>query len=314
MTVQFYWQIDPAAQPARAEPGLRPAWAESLRDGRSPAGNRSHHYGQIARAAALTAFDGVFIAYRPESDDSQILAATLARLTPGLKLIPEFPASIGSAVYAAKEGVSFQRATGGRLGWALAHDRSPEERRADGDDVSDVDQFSRLEEFLTVARGVHSGTGYSFKGRFFEVANGGFEDPLNRVAFPPVFLQGTQEEQLELSARLGDVHLFGEADLPDLTSHIETLDALAGKTGRTTAYGVRLSVTARELPEDLEGAPAAAITGTYDEVAERLAQLAGQGVTHFVLAAEPSLEEAYRIGQHVLPRVRALLGQRRIAA
>jgi alkanesulfonate monooxygenase len=315
MTLNIYWQIDSAAQPARAEPSRRPAWSASLADPRGPLADRTHHYGQIARAAALTAFDGLFIPYRPESDDSQILAAALARLVPTLRLVPEFPASIGSAVYAAKEAVSFQRATHDRLGWAIAHGRSAEERRADGDVLPDGEQAARLEEFLTVARGVHGGKGYSFKGRHFEVLNGGFDAPLDRVAFPTVFLQGDGEDDIAVSARHADVHLFGDLPPDVLRERIETLDAAALAAGRTVAFGQRIALTARETRDEAAAVRGAGgIVGDYDGVAGALAERARIGVSHFVLTAEPGLEEAYRIGASVLPRLRARLRTASLAA
>lgn len=308
MTLSIYWELDVADRPERAEPSLRPDWAETVRDGRTARGNRDHHYGQIARAAALTAFDGLFLPYRPQSDDSQIVAASVARIAPGLDLVPEFPASVGSAVYAAKEAVTFQRATGNRLGWAIAPDRSAAERRADGDAVADEDLIARTDEFLTVARGVHGTPGYSFKGRFFEVEQGGFEAPLSRAKFPPVFLRGTDEELLELSARQADVHLFDGLPDDELRAHVELLDGLSGKAGRRLGYGQRLSLFAREAEEDLADAEPADVAGTYDQVADALAARVGLGLTHLVLRASPSLEEAYRIGEFVLPRLRARLG------
>lgn len=221
MTIRIFWELDAADRPDRAEPSRRPDWSESIRDGRTARGNRAHHYGQIARAAALTGFDGLFFTYRPESDDSQILAASVGRLVPTLELVPEFPASVGSAVYAAKEAVSFQRATHNRLGWAIAPERSAAERRSDGDPVSDEDGLARLEEFLTVARGVHGTRGYDFKGRFFEVEKGGFDEPLSRAPFPQVYLRGLGEERFGLSARQADVHVFDELPIADLRAHIE---------------------------------------------------------------------------------------------
>lgn len=314
MTVKVYWQIDSGALPARAEPALRPAWPEHLRDGRSPRSNRSHYYGQIGRAAANAGFDGLLLAYRPEGDDSQILAASLARHVPSLLLIPEFPASIGSAVYAAKEAVSFQRATGGRLGWAVAPDRPAELRAAEGDNVPDAATDARLEEFLTVARGVHATPGFTFKGAFFEVLNGGFEGPLRSVAFPPVFLSGDSEAGIRRSARRADVHLFGERDADRLTAPLALLREAAREAGRTVAAAQKITVTARETEDDLPDLPEGGLRGTYDHVAESLAERALAGIDHLILAAEPGLEEAYRIGQHVLPRLRAILHARQIAA
>ncbi len=55
--------------------------------------------------------------------------------------------------------------------------------------------------------------------------------------------------------------------------------------------------------------PTIGIFGSYQQVAERLAEYAQAGIGHFILAANPHLEEAYRIGEEVLPRVRAILGE-----
>lgn len=305
MTIQSYWQIDPAADPARSEPSARRSGM--FRDVRPAALNRYDYYAQIAQAAAQTAFDGLFVAYRPESDDSQILAATIARETPRLTLIAEFPSSSGSAVYAAKRAVSFQRATRERLGWAIAP----------SDDAADI---ARTEELLTVARGVHGEHPFSYAGTHFAVQGGGFQAPLNGVRFPPVFLQGESEEALALSARVADVHLFAAAPIEKLRHAIETLDAESLRHGRSVAFGLIQPTLAREdageAHRDAErlGMTPAALVGDYDGVASRLADHAALGIEHFVLNAPSALEEAYTIGQHVLPRFRTLTAAARVAA
>ncbi|MEU7820538.1 LLM class flavin-dependent oxidoreductase [Catellatospora sp. NPDC049133] len=47
-----------------------------------------------------------------------------------------------------------------------------------------------------------------------------------------------------------------------------------------------------------------ALVGSYAEVAERLSEYAALGVDEFILSAWPHLEEARRVGEHVLPLVR----------
>jgi len=320
MTIQVYWQIDAAADPGRSEPGARQNPPTRFRDVRTNAANRYDYYAQIAQAAAQTAFDGVFLRYRAESDDSRTVAAVIARETPRLTLVSEFPAWVGSAVYAAKQAVSFQRLTHERLGWAIAASVDAPSRARDGDHVPEDQLAARTEEFLHVARGVHGTRPFSHAGAHFQVQGGGFEAPLNRVAFPLVFLQGESEEALALSGRSADVHLFAAAPVATLRGLVETLDSLALREGRSVAFGVIQPVLAREFSDeawqDAQRArlPASAIVGNYADVAERLAALAALGVTHFVLTAPSSLEEAYAIGQHVLPRFRALTESIRAAA
>ncbi|MBU3077684.1 LLM class flavin-dependent oxidoreductase [Sphingomonas quercus] len=320
MTIHAYWRIDPAAEPARAERRARQQGPRLFRDVRTAAIFRYDYYAQLAQAAAQTAFDGLFVAYRPEADDSQIIAAALARETPGLALIPEFPASVGSAVYAAKQAVSFQRATRERLGWAIAQPADAETRARDGDHVDENELIARTEEFLAVARGVHGARPFSFKGRYFEVQDGGFDAPLNRVRFPRVYLQGDSEEALSLSARAADVHLFAAAPTERLRSLIEGLDALALREGRTVAFGLVQPVLSRQFSDEAHrdaarlGLGETAMVGDHAEVAGRLAALAALGIRHLVLTAPGSLEEAYEVGQHVLPRLRALTETLPVAA
>lgn len=54
----------------------------------------------------------------------------------------------------------------------------------------------------------------------------------------------------------------------------------------------------------LRPGPAFGLVGSYQHVAERLDDLIALGVDAFILAATPHLEEAYRIGEEVLPLLR----------
>ena len=56
----------------------------------------------------------------------------------------------------------------------------------------------------------------------------------------------------------------------------------------------------------LRGGPAFGLVGSYDQVAARLDELVELGVDAFILAGVPHLEEAYRVGEEVLPRLRSL--------
>lgn len=314
MSLTLYWQLDVADEPRRAEPRLNPALPPQISDRRAGGRNRFDYYAQIATAAAHTGFDGLYLPHRPQGDDNRIVAGVIARAAGHLALVPEFPASVGSAVYAAKQAVSFQRATHDRLGWAIAPDEDPDTRAAQADSVAQGDLAERLGEFLTVARGVHGARPYSFKGRHFEVLDGGFDAPLNAVPFPPVYLRGEDEAAIALSARYADIHLFTPS--PDLAGRIALLGDLARQEGRHVAAGLIQPVLAREFADEAHGETAipGLLAGDHDTVAAALSGLVAQGVEHLVLAASPGLEEAYRIGQHVLPRLRARLSPIRSAA
>lgn len=359
MTIEFIWQLPTSGDGRYAAPGItrrgeRNAGAPSpLQAGVSdprgarPPFNYFDYLHQIARAADLSGFNGIRIRHDTQGDESWIVAGYLARSTRHLKLIAEFDAAWGSAVYAAKNAVSFQRFTGGRFAWQIGHGGDAAARRRQGDAAPDADILLRIEEFITVARGVQSTAPFSFKGKFFEVQDGGFKGPLANHPVNSIYLTGDTPEALALSARQADVHVFDAAPATDLQPSIDSLQAQARHLGRTVVAGLRIDVLAREtfdealrdarryrsgagLPDDapFEDDAAAfwpgfaqaqtgahgALVGSYEQVSAALQAYAQAGVSSFVLAAIPHFEEAYRIGEHVLPRVRAALSAQLQAA
>ncbi|HEY5282113.1 MAG TPA: LLM class flavin-dependent oxidoreductase, partial [Polyangia bacterium] len=54
----------------------------------------------------------------------------------------------------------------------------------------------------------------------------------------------------------------------------------------------------------LRGGQTQGIVGSYEQVAERLDQLVQLGTDAFILASTPHLEEAYRVGEEVLPLIK----------
>ncbi|MFM0740194.1 LLM class flavin-dependent oxidoreductase [Paraburkholderia xenovorans] len=59
----------------------------------------------------------------------------------------------------------------------------------------------------------------------------------------------------------------------------------------------------------IRGGAGTALVGSYDQVAARLDEYRAIGIESFLLSSYPNLEEAPRVGEHVLPRVRALLAR-----
>ena len=320
----------------RGEAPFRPG----VTDPRGGLFNHFDYLHQVARAAELSGFDGVRVPHDPSGDESWIIAGYIARGTRSLKIIAEFEASWGSAVYAAKNAVSFQRYTGGRLAWQLSPGAHESQRRRVADPVVDGDVLARIEEFLVVARGVTAHAPFSFEGRFFEVREGGFRGTLSNHRAPEVYLSGDSDEALEASARHADVHVFSAASADELKPRVSQLRESAGRQARvrraaSLAAGVRLDILARETREEAVfdatrlaeqggvlsaassllwpgltarlGGADATVVGSYDEVVERLSAYAASGVSRFLLGGAPHLEEAYRLGTFVLPALRRRL-------
>jgi alkanesulfonate monooxygenase len=184
MSIEFIWQLPTsgdtrlgdANKTRRAEriEGERAPFTAGVSDPRGTRFNYFDYLHQVARAADLSGFDGIKVQHDLQGDESWIVAGYLARSTKHLKLITEFEAAWGSAVYAAKNAVSFQRFTGGRQAWQISRGGDEKTRRQNADPVAEKDVTARIDEFLTVARGVQTSPSFTFKGKFFEVLEGGF--------------------------------------------------------------------------------------------------------------------------------------------
>lgn len=278
------------------------------------------------------------------------MAGSLAREVTRLRLAPTLRAAFLSAVYATKIAVSFQRLTGGRLTWNLTTTDQSDGSHWHGRRWTESEQLRRTDEFLDVAKGFwHSPTPFTYHGEFYEVVDGGFPPALSGETFPRVYLGGTSEASLVLSAKHADVHFFPLAPVEQLLRQVTFLNELAHERGRSVAVGVETPILARhdagdawaearreweELRErrvpisrtiaprnaaDFEGTrvdanlwggfgelsdvPVLGLVGSYGEIAERLREYATAGVSTFVLGAHPHLEEAYTLGEHVLPAI-----------
>lgn len=357
MTIEFIWQLPTsgdgrygnAEKQRRGErASAEHPYSPGVSDPRGTKFNYFDHLHQIARAADLAGFDGIRIPEHPEGDEPWIVAGYVARGTRHLKLITEFNASRGSSVYAAKNAVSYQRFTGGRFAWQISASGDSRQRQALGDFASDADLLPRIEEFVTVARGVLTQAPYSFKGQYFEVLNGGFQGALGNQKTPPVYLSGNSDEAYRLSAKVADVHIFDAAPPGPVGEEIAKLADLATQQGRSISFGLRIDVVAREtereaifearrfwdqsgakrgggdplisqnlwagLSSDSTGATAT-LVGSYEQVAQALVEYANAGIGSFLLSGVPHFEEAYRIGERVLPAVRTQISpQHRRAA
>jgi alkanesulfonate monooxygenase len=294
------------------------------------------HLGQIGRAAAVSGFTGVHVPFDPQGEESWIVAAALARELRTLDFVTEFSPAFSTPVYATKMSATFQRFSGGRLRWKLAVDADPAVARGFGDYLEGADRYVRAEEFLDIAVGISTNESFTYRGRFFEVEEGGLKEPLTRYPRPAVTLAGTSPEALALSAKHADLHLWDWSVPTELEAQRTELDRLAETQDRRVRHGAQLAVFARETADEAwdevrrlwlrSGAGGwdqfdelvigpdlwagfqligqesrVGVVGSYEQVAAHLHQALDVGIETFYLAASPRLEEAYRFGEYVAP-------------
>jgi alkanesulfonate monooxygenase len=237
------------------------------------------HLSQIARAAELTGFDGLWIPQSPAGEEPLVVAGSLAREARRLAFVTSLRAPLISAVYAAKIAVSFQRLSGGRLAWHLAFEDEEGTRPWHGRSWSVGEQIERTGELLDVARGFWNEPAFSYHGRYYEVEKGGFSPPLQGEAFPRVYLSDGPDEALALSARHADVHVLPVGPVESVRARIQQLDRLAADHGRTLRYGIEADVVARESGEEAWRALRRSWQASQDRTVPISATVAQRGTT-----------------------------------
>lgn len=321
MSLDVFWRLPPDGDGRSHRKGewirgehqgapQRP-FAVARTDGRDPRFTYYDHLAQVARAAELAGFDGVLIPQTDEGEEPLIVAGSLTREVRRIRLAPQLPAHFLSAVYAAKIATSFQRLTAGRL--VLNFVVGEHQAGAwHGHIWSEAEQIARLDEFLTVFKGVWNEGPFTYEGQYYEVLNGGFAPPLNGQRFPELQFSGDSDAALALSARHADVHLFAPESPEALAPRIARLELLAAEHGRSVRVGLDAELVARHDGDEAlaagverwpDGAPDPGLVGTFAEVAERLEAYRAGGVSTLVLGARPHFEEAYRVAQNILPRL-----------
>jgi alkanesulfonate monooxygenase len=281
------------------------------------------HLSQIARAAELTGFTGLSIPQDAAGEEPFVVAGALAREVRRLTLLPSLPAFFLSAVYTAKISVSFQRLTAGRLAWNLVTE-TPAPKAWHGHNWSVAEQIARTDEFLDVAKGFWTEEPFTYQGDYYEVENGALTGALSGQPFPRVYLSGDTPEALALSAKHADVHIV-RLDAPDaVRERIATLDALAAGHGRTLRYALEANIVARHSDEAArdhasrfggnQPGHGADLVGGYDTLADRFGEYRRLGIETFILSSRPHLEEAYRIGEQLLPLIHERVSGRVAAA
>jgi len=321
MGASFFWTLPVDSD--RRGPSARRSFIGGLRDERRDHFTDFDYLLQVARAAESAGFTGAFVPWDQQGDDSWIVAASLAREVRRLIILPELQPGFTTPVYLAKISTSFQRLAGDRLAWKIDLERDPAVRRAHGDRLSGADWFTRAGEYLEAAKGVWTQDPFDYEGQFFAVEKGGLKGPLAGHPLPPTYTAGSSDEALAFAARHADVHLLDGDEPAAVSAQIERLDQavarhvvskpIDGQPGRVVKRGIRLSVIARHTADEARDAAHRAgwearrdlVAGSHEEVARRLDELATLGIDQFVLDGAPHLEEAYRIGEHVFPKLTA---------
>jgi probable F420-dependent oxidoreductase len=188
-----------------------------------------------------------------------------------------------SPAYLAKQAATVDVLSGGRLDLGLGIGWMPEEFAATG--ASMARRGARAEEYLAVLRTLWAEEVSSFNGEFYTIPPGRQDPkPVQRPG-PPVLLGGMSRPAMERAGRIAEGWITSSrADLTKISEAVRVIGEAAAAAGRDPD-AVRIICRGVVLA-GVEGSEAKApdggrrlLSGSYEQIREDTAWLAGQGVT-----------------------------------
>ena len=224
-----------------------------------------------------------------------------------------------SPAYLAKQATTVDVLSGGRLDLGLGIGWMPEEFAIMG--ASMARRGARAEEYLAVLRTLWADEVSSYQGEFYQVPHGRQDPrPVQRPG-PPVLLGGMSRPAMERAGRLAEGWITSSrADLTKISEAVSVIGEAAAAAGRDPAA---LRIICRGVVlAGVEGAEAKGpdggrrlLSGSYEQIREDTAWLAGQGVTELfydlnwdpqvgnpAVAPEAAAERAGEILAELAPR------------
>lgn len=197
------------------------------------------------------------------------LSGVTSRIGLGVAVVNAFT----QPVLMAKQLASLQEVSGGRLTAGLGLGWLPEEFEAAG--VGFAGRGRRAEEYVEVLRRCWRDDVVDYAGEFFRVPPS-FMDPKPEPV-PPLLLGGAAEPALRRAGRIGDGWVSASReDLAAIQSKIYIVKAAAVEAGRDPGALRFVCRGVTKVRDDGERAP---LTGTYEQIRQDVADLAGMGVT-----------------------------------
>ncbi|MFL6141803.1 MAG: LLM class flavin-dependent oxidoreductase [Labedaea sp.] len=199
---------------------------------------------QIARAAEQLGFEGVLTPTGTWCEDAWLTTAALIRETSRLKFLVAFRPGVISPTLAAQMAGTYQRISRGRLLLNIVTGGDAVEQQRFGDYHDHDARYARTDEFLTIVRGVWSGTPFSFTGEHLRVDGATLLAAPNPV--PRVYFGGSSPAALPVAARHADVYLTWGEPPEQVAKKIAKVRALGERAGRTVRFGIRLHTLSRD--------------------------------------------------------------------
>jgi FMNH2-dependent dimethyl sulfone monooxygenase len=338
----------PLPHTIRPEPRMQEAIAELSTPGAGSGLDGSFQFAlDVVTEAEAAGFDSTLIAQRylgPDLD-AWMLASAIAARTKTIEIMPAVHPGIVLPQLVAKFGASLDRITGGRAAVNLVNGWWADEFNmyGNGSWIEDPDtRGRRMEEFLTVLKGLWTTSPFSFEGEFFKIKDGRLPTTPRRLPYPRLYAASRSGPGKDTIARHCDVWFVSykpgfrnfDENIAGVVRDTAEMKERARSYGRDITFGLSTHMIccdtqaeAEKQAEALEAygatsrialvpalALGAGLVGTPDVIVDRIEQYRAAGIETMMLHFHPMMNGLRTFIDRIMPKLSRAPGQDRIAS
>ncbi|MCV2502851.1 MAG: FMNH2-dependent alkanesulfonate monooxygenase [Neisseriaceae bacterium] len=205
---------------------------------------------QIAVSAENLGYDGLLIPTGSACLDPWVTASSLVTVTHKIKLLVAIRTALTSPTYLARQAITLDEASNGRLLLNVVPGGDPVELAQDGIFLAHDERYASADEFLQVWKKLFAGETVDYDGQYVKLkgAKNRFE-PIQKP-YPPLYFGGSSPAAHELAGKHVDAYLTWAEPLDAVAEKINDVREKAKKYGRTVRFGLRAQVIVRETEEE----------------------------------------------------------------
>ncbi len=191
--------------------------------------------------------------------DSWMFASALATQTKTMEIMAAVHPGIMDPRIIAKHAASIDRISGGRFCVNIVNGTRPQEFKVFGDWLDQDDRrYKRMQEFISVMKGMWTQADFSFKGEYYSVEHGTVPTKSVREPHPPVYAASRMDEGMNVVARECDCWFINydknfrncDASLKRIETEISVMERRVAELGRRMTYGVNACMLIGETDEE----------------------------------------------------------------
>jgi alkanesulfonate monooxygenase len=209
-----------------------------------------HYLKQIAQAVDELGYYGALLPTGRPYEDTWVVASAMVTATRRMKFIVAVRPGLMSPTLSARMTATLDRLSEGRVIINIVTAGDPVENAGDGLHLSHDDRYALTDEFLHVWRGILSGQDVTFKGKHIDIRGGKALLETVQKPYPPLYLGGSSEAALDVTARHIDTYLTWGEPVDAVAEKVEAVRRRAADHGRTVKFGIRLHTIVRETEKE----------------------------------------------------------------